>query len=359
MQTAFALGIDIHKEHSTLVLIDHESTIVWKRRIKSTPTEYRSACTVLSAFAPLDGLPAAIEPVCGWRWAIAICKERGINIAVANPRKVRLIAESLDKTDENDAAHLAWVRLVDKLPLSYVAPDDIASVRRLVRGYAYLVRLRAGIKNRLQSLATEDGLNIELGNVSTAKGVRNLKTHNASDSTYRALITALDELEQTILPLHNEMGQLTKQHPIVKRLVTIPGIGIVSGVTAFAEIGDFTRFHSPKQLASFAGLIPRQRSSGEHVRYGRITKTGSNLLRYTLVEAAMRIRITDEHALGRYLDRMKADHPDMAAKKLRVALARRILTVMWGMVSSETDFDPGRYESNRSQVTSEYSLATM
>ena len=267
---SFALGIDIHKEHSTFVLIDHESAIVWKRRIKSTPLEYQRACTILSAFVPLDGLPAAIEPVCGWKWAVQIMHERGINIAVANPRKVRLIAESLDKTDENDAAHLAWVRLVDKLPLSYVAPDDIAHIRRLTRGYAYLVRLRAGIKNRLQSLATEDGLNVELGNVSTTKGVCSLKTSNRDDSTYRALIAALDDLEQTILPLHNEMGQLMKTHPIVKRIATIPGIGIVSGVTAFAEIGDFTRFHSPKQLASFAGLVPRQRSSGEQVHYGRI-----------------------------------------------------------------------------------------
>lgn len=353
----FALGIDIHKEHSTLVLIDHESATVWKRRIKSTPTDYQSALTMLERVTPLDGLPAAIEPVCGWKWAVKIMQEHGINIAVANPRKVRLIAESLDKTDENDAAHLAWVRLVDKLPLSYVAPDDIASIRRLTRGYAYLVRLRAGIKNRLQSLATEDGLNIPFGNVSTIKGVRNLKTRDDNDSTYRALIVALDELEQAILPLHNEMGKLIKTHPIMKRIATIPGIGVVSATTTFAEIGDFTRFHSPKALASFAGLVPRQRSSGEHVRHGRITKTGSNLLRYTLVEAAMRIRLTDEHALGRYLDCMKTDHPDMPAKKLRVAVARRILTVMWGMVTKEADFDPGHYDRNRSQVTSEYSVA--
>jgi transposase len=353
---SYALGIDIHKESSTFVLVDHESTIYWTRRLKSTPKEYRSALAMLKTVVPLDGLPAAIEPVCGWKWAVQICKEHGIDIEVANPRKVRLIAESLDKTDKNDAAHLAWIRLVGKLPCSYVAPDDIAGVRRLVRGYAYLIRLRTGIKNRLQALATEDGLNIELGNVSTTTGLRLLAIARDGDATYEASITALNDLEETIAPLYRSMTKLTKEHPVIARLATIPGMGIVTATTVFAEVGDFTRFHSPKQLASFAGLVPRQRSSGDHVRYGGITKKGSDLLRHMLVEAAMHISATDEHALGLYFARMKEDHPDMAPKKLRIALARRILTVMHGMVIHETNFDPGLYDRNGNQVTSNHSL---
>jgi transposase len=353
---SYALGIDIHKESSTFVLVDHKGTIYWTRRLKSTPKEYRIALALLNTVAPLDGLPAAIEPVCGWKWAVQICTEHGVAIEVANPRKVRLIAESLDKTDKNDAAHLAWIRLVGKLPCSYVAPDDIAEVRRLVRGYAYLIRLRTGIKNRLQALATEDGLNIELGNVSTTAGLRRIATVRAGDLTYEAAIAALNDLEETIAPLYRSMATLTKEHPIIARLATIPGMGIVTATTVFAEIGDFARFSSAKQLASFAGIVPRQRSSGEHVRYGGITKKGSTLLRHMLVEAAMHISIMDEHALGVYFARMKTDHPDMAPKKLRIALARRMLTVMHGMIVGETNFDPGRYDRNGNQVTSQYSL---
>lgn len=354
--TVYALGIDIHKESSTFVLVDHESTIYWQRRLKSTPKEYAAALAMLKTVVPLEGLPAAIEPVCGWKWAVTLLKEHGVDIEVANPRKVRLIAESLDKTDKNDATHLAWIRLVGKLPCSYVAPDDISEIRRLVRGYAYLIRLRTGIKNRLQALATEDGLNISLGNVSTTTGLKLLMAERGEDTTYKASIDALNDLEANVAPLYRAMATLMREHSIIARLATIPGVGVVTATSVFAEIGDFSRFRSAKELASFAGLVPRQRSSGEHVRYGGITKKGPNLLRHMLVEAAMHIKATDEHALGLYFARMKQDHPDMAPKKLRIALARRILTTMHGMVVHETNFDPGRYDRNRNQVTSNYSL---
>lgn len=347
-----ALGIDFHKAHSTFVLIDQESTVVWKRRVPSAPEEFRKALGLLSRVVPLHDLPAAIEPVCGWRWAVRILAGEGCAALVANPRKVRIIADSLDKTDDNDAARLAWLRLVGKLPTSYVAPDDIVELRRLARGYMFLVRQRTKLKNRIQSLATEDGLNLSLGNVATSKGLRLLAKERGDDSTYAALIAALHDLTAAIGPLHARMTALAREHPIIRRLTTMPSVGPVTATCVAAEVGDFRRFRSGKAIASFAGLVPRERSSGERVRQGHITKQGSALLRHILVEAATRIRNNGDHALAGYLAGMTKDHPDKKPKVLRVALARMMLVAMHRMIVTECDFDSGRFVRNGSEVTS-------
>ncbi len=250
----------------------------------STPDDFRKTLGILRGVVSLATLPAAIEPVCGWRWAVKLLEEEGVAVKVANPRKVRIIADSLDKTDDNDAARLAWIRLVDKLPTSYVAPDNIVDLRRLVRGYMSLVRVRTKMKNRIQALATDEGLHITLGNASTAKGLALLQEVRKDDPTYKAFITALADIEAAFRPLHAKMVALTSLHPVIRRLATMPSVGLVTATTICAEVGDFYRFRSGKQIASFAGLVPRERSSGGTVRQGHITKTGSNVLRHLIVE---------------------------------------------------------------------------
>ena len=347
-----ALGIDFHKAHSTFVLIDTDSKVVWKRRTPSTPDDFQKTLGVLKDVVPLPALPAAIEPVCGWRWAVKLLEEEGIAVKVANPRKMRIIADSLDKTDDNDAARLAWIRLVDKMPTSYVAPDDIVNLRRLVRGYLSLIRVRTKMKNRIQALATDEGLNITLGNASTAKGLALLREARKDDPTYKAFITALCDIAAAIRPLYTQMVALASEHPIIRRLATMPSVGPVTATTVCAEVGDFHRFRSGKELASFAGLVPRERSSGGTVRQGHITKTGSNALRHIIVEAATRVRHDGDNALSAYLAGITEDHTDKKPKILRVALARMMLVAMHRMIVTGSDFDPGRFVRNKSEVTS-------
>lgn len=349
-----ALGIDFHKAHSTFVLINSDSDVLWKRKTPSTPDDFRKTLGILRDVVPLVALPAAIEPVCGWRWAVKLLEEEGIAVKVANPRRVRIIADSLDKTDDNDAARLAWIRLVDKLPTSYVAPDDIVDLRRLVRGYMSLVRVRTKMKNRIQALATDEGLNITLGNASTAKGLVLLQEARRDDPTYTAFITALTDIEAAIRPLHAKMVALTTEHAVIRRLATMPSVGPVTATTICAEVGDFHRFRSGKQIASFAGLVPRERSSGGTVRQGHITKTGSNVLRHLIVEAATRVRHDSDNALSAYLAGITEDHKDKKPKMIRVALARMMLVAMHRMIVTESDFDSGRFVRNKSEVTSNF-----
>lgn len=117
--------------------------------------------------------------------------------------------------------------------------------------------------------------------------------------------------------------------------MTFPGVGIITALTIVAEVDGFERFSSGKKLASFAGLLPRQRSSGETIKYGSITHAGSPALRTVLVETAMRIRVDTAPELYAFVHRLTANSK---AKKARVALARKILCIMWKMVTTNTPY---------------------
>src|SRR5207253_9977839 len=110
----------------------------------------------------------------------------------------------------------------------------------------------------------------------------------------------------------------------IRRLMAIPGIGFLSAAVVLAEVGELGRFHSPDQLASWAGLTPTERSSDEHTRRGHISKQGSRWLRWVMVEAA--VRALGNPQLGVFYTSIEKRR---GSKIARVALARRLLTLAY------------------------------
>lgn len=104
----------------------------------------------------------------------------------------------------------------------------------------------------------------------------------------------MNEVSVHIDTIEKQMKAMSKL-PTVQLLMTMPGVGLISAVAIHGEVGDWSRFDAPEKLASYSGLVPSQRSSGSSVRMGHITKTGSHVLRYTMVEAAMKVRNCESH----------------------------------------------------------------
>ncbi len=130
------------------------------------------------------------------------------------------------------------------------------------------------------------------------------------------------------------MKRRGQSYPEVQILKTVPGIADVRALIIMAEVGDFTRFKRPEQLAAFAGLVPRSFSSGGQERLGRITKRGSSLLRHALVQAAQQAH-PKWGDLYTFKARIKEQKHTGAAK---VALARKILTICWYLVQRNEPF---------------------
>jgi transposase len=117
--------------------------------------------------------------------------------------------------------------------------------------------------------------------------------------------------------------------------MTVPVIGPITATTIVAEVGDFTRFKRAKQLASYAGLVPSQRSSAGKTRHGRITKVGSKYLRTAFVESAMRLRLAHDTHLYTWYEQVRSVSSPM---KARVALARKLACCTWYMMRNNEPF---------------------
>jgi len=337
----YFLGIDLHKRSSVWVLLDASKTIVQTESIVCTKQAVEEGLNKFNV--DWHSVKAAIEPVCGWRWVANHLRREGLDVRIVNPFKTRLIAENRLKHDKIDATILAELLRADFLPESYWAPDEVCRLRELVRHRAYLVRLRTSVKNRIHGTFGRNGEGEEIVNPlrkSNSKKVEPLLTEEL-----RNLFSLLNEFSKKIKPLDLEIAKEARRHSVARLLMTMPAVGPITALTIAAEVGDWERFDTPAQLTSFAGLVPRQRSSGQNVRFGRITKAGSRVLRYSIVEAALRIRDTYDIRLNSFLARLKETH---GAKQARVALARKMLSIMWYMIK--------RNEPYKDEVSQESSV---
>jgi transposase len=128
-----------------------------------------------------------------------------------------------------------------------------------------------------------------------------------------------------------EIYQTIKEDERVQRLLPAPGIGPIIAATILSEIGDITRFSSPDKLCAWAGLTPREHSSADNVRRGHISKQGSRL-----------VALGNGRGRGPRLPRRRAPpalHPHprrRGAKIARVAVARRLLTLVYYALRSDT-----------------------
>ena len=316
------------------MLIGAQRTEIWKEDVLCSPTYITTIIKSLPV-SPAE-IQVAIEPVGGWRWVTQLLKESGMQVHIAHPRKIQLIAQSNKKTDTEDARTLANLLLAGYFPEAHRSSESIYQLRLLLRERTFIIQKRTSVKNQIHGIATTQGLHlIDGGNPLFKRGKADIM---ASDNfVLKQLHYLIEDLDKRVLPFDEQLLLELAQHPTAQLLMTFPGVGIVTALTIISEVDDFGRFSSGKKLASFAGLVPRQRSSGETIRYGSITHAGPAPLRTALVETAMRIRVSNAPELYSFVERLtKAT----TAKKARVALARKIIVIMWKMVQTNTPYKP-------------------
>ena len=330
MDNKIYIGIDLHKRSQTWVVLgESDNTKLLTRTYPVTPDGIAYAVSDVKKLG--SGLVALVEPVCGWIWVVKRLRELGLKVDICNPRKIRMIAESLQKTDENDAYTLARLLKTGEVALSNECDAATRKHRSLCRERCFLVNMRASIKTRLESIVTRDGnhtfLNRAKNRTQVVDANNEVKMHHEAIASLNIILKKVEEEMKCSAQILS---------PQIKRLMTIPGVGPITASTVCAEVGDFKNFKRPQNLTSFAGLVPRERSSGGKQRLGSITHQGSTYLRYVLIETALRIRETkDTMSLYTFYKKIKTKS---GAMKARVALARKILTIMWFMMKNEQDY---------------------
>ena len=162
------IGIDLHKRTQTWVaLAENGKDTLFTREFPVTLAGVEAGIKLSKSCGEKI---VAIEPTCGCLWVVPLLRACDIEVHISNPRKVKAIADSLQKTDKNDATTLAQLVRTGIMHESREVSPEIQTLRALVRERVFLVRLRASMKCRLESVVTRNGRHRIEGSLSSKKG---------------------------------------------------------------------------------------------------------------------------------------------------------------------------------------------
>jgi transposase len=229
-----------------------------------------------------------LEATYGWYWAADVLAAAGAEVRLAHPLGVKAFSYRRVKNDERDAADLADLARMGRLPEAWIAPAPVRALREVVRYRHKLVRQRTSCKDQVHAVLARLGVPVTHPDIFGTGGGLWLDQlplpapYAGKVASLRALIAVLDG---EIARLGQQAaGQLAGDKGY-QALRELPGIGPVLAAVICAEIGDVTRFRRPGQLCSRAGLTPRHYESDTKVIRGHVSKQGSRMLRWALVEA--------------------------------------------------------------------------
>lgn len=276
-------GIDYHKKFSMVTLGDEKGKVVTVKRL---PNDRH---LISEFFKDYPKISCAVESCRGYEWFVDYLKELGLTVHLANAHRTKQIAQSRCKTDKVDSRILMELLAIGFLPTCYQPTPKERQLREKLRWRAHLVRYATRMKVRIYSLLDKENQSLDLPKLFTVRGRKVLKELQLSPSRRELVdehLKLLDSFEQMLKQEDAWVERMAKADKRTQLLVTIPGVGNLSALVILAELGDIKRFKTSAQVASFAGLVPSVYSSAEVRRVGALTKQGSNLLRWILVQCA-------------------------------------------------------------------------
>lgn len=316
------VGIDLHRRRSVIVRQDGDGEVVEQVRIDNDPVAL--GCAIENAGAEPE---VVIEATYGWYWAVDVLEAAGAAVHLAHPLGVKGFAYRRVKTDWRDAADLADLLRMGRLPEAWVAPPAVRELRELVRYRGKLVALRSGLKAQVHAVLAKEGVRVPVSDLFGRGGMALLaeaplgRAYRLRVDSLLGLIDAMDgEVEQLRRLIADELAGHTGYHAIQ----AIPGVGPTFAAVFTAEIGDVHRFARPPKLCSWAGLTPKHHESDATIHRGHITKQGSRLVRWAAVEAVQQLPVDFW---------LRAEREAIAARRGRniakVATARKLLTLVY------------------------------
>jgi len=292
--------MDLHRRRSVLVRMTEAGDRLETVRIVNDP-ERLAAVMSRAGEAP----EVVLEATYGWYWAADALAGMGAQVHLAHPLGVKAFSYRRVKNDERDAADLADLLRMGRLPEAWIAPPAARELREMVRHRAKLVHLRSGLRCQVHAVLAGQGVAVPVSDLFGVGGTKLLKAAPLSPMARRridSLLRLINVFDIEIDAAAKTTAARLAEHPGYAAVQTLPGIGPILGAVFVVEIGDVTRFPGPTQLASWAGLTPKHHESDTTVRRGRITKQGSRLVRWAAVEAVQ--RTGQNTRIGAYRDRV-------------------------------------------------------
>src|SRR4051794_37311795 len=234
------VGIDLHRRRSVLVRMTEAGERLETIRISNDP-EYLRQVMARAGEAP----EVVLEACYGWYWAADVLAELGASVHLAHPWGVKGFAYRRVKNDERDAADLADLLRMGRLPEAWVAPPEVRGLREAGRHRCKLVALRSGLKAQVHAVLAKQGVRVSMSDLFGVAGTK-LLDDLALDAPFHARVLSLRRLIDAYTVEIDIQGKRTAAqlagHRGFRAVQTIPGVGPVLAAVFVAEIGDVPRF---------------------------------------------------------------------------------------------------------------------
>lgn len=322
------VGVDLHKRVIVICVVElQEGKRVVVARGRWLCQDTAGLLDFLRGQGPFQ---IVVEATACYEWFVQLVETMADRVVLAHPRKLRVIAESTRKTDKLDAQVLAEFLSLGMIPEAHRPSPRVREHRALVRHRCFLRRRTTSVKNKLRWILAS--YNADIPGLFTADGreyLQSVKLSSAARFTADQLLAELDHYTGQLRDLDRRLREFAKSASVSERearavLASIPMMGPVTIDAVLCELGDVRRFRSQKQVAAYAGLAPGIRQSAGRTKQQGITKEGSRLLRWAMVEFAWRM-VRKTRRWGLVFERLKHRR---GAKRAIVAVARRLLGVI-------------------------------
>ena len=328
------IGCDYHPEFQQIALVDTDSGEFQEKRIAhSEEAEKFYRAVAAQGVKVRIGMEASGHA----RWFERLLAELQVELWIGDAAEIRSKRVRKQKTDRQDAQLILQLLLENRFPKIWVPSGENRDLRQLLWHRHRMVQARTRIMNQLQAVALNEGLHCKK-KLWGEQGRRQLESFQLApwaSRRRRDLLELLDRLNPTIAELTQAIEHEADKNPAVQRLRTHPGVGALTALAFVLIIGQAERFPCGKQVASYLGLVPLEDSSGKRRRLGHITKQGSSILRFLLVEAAqVTVRSLPEWRSQYFHLAMRSGR-----KIAKVAIARRLAVCLFWMMRTEWDYE--------------------
>ena len=325
------IGCDYHPSWQQVAWVETETGECGERKLVHATGEAK-------VFYQQLGSPALIgmEATGNSQWFIELVEDLGHAIWIGDAAQIRASYVRKQKTDKRDAAHILRLVVENRFPRLWTPDREQRDLRQLVLHRHKLVEIRSRVKNELQHLAMNKGMQKKatLWSQAGQQRLRELPLKPWAWCRREDLLGLLGMLNQQVGTLDQAVQKAAEEHAQARLLMTQPGVGPNTALAYVLTLGDVTRFQRGKQVASYLGLIPREESSGGRQKLGAISKQGNRLLRSLLVEAAQIAVRFDPGFRKQYLHRCHQKPKGVA----KVAAARRLAVRLYWMLRTQVAY---------------------
>ena len=330
------IGVDYHPSFQTIAFFMEETGECGEQELKHSDGQAEKFYRDLKQRGIC--VRVGMEATGYSRWFERLLAELGFEVWMGDPAEIKAKRVKKQKFDREDARLLRRLMLENNFPQIWVPGPENRDLRQLLWHRHRLVQMRTRIMNQLQALAMNEGYRWKK-KLFSAPGralLEKLSLAPWASRRRQELLELLDRMNPTIEELTAAVEREARKRPEAMRLMTHPGVGPLTALAYVLIIGTPTRFQRGKQIGTYVGMIPCEDSSAGKQRLGHISKQGSSLLRFLLVEAAQAAARIQPDWRRRYLHLAMRRHKSIA----KVAMGRRLAVRLYWMWRNGCEYSP-------------------